>query len=248
MKKKMIYFIVACIFLFSVGSILLKLNEYRKNARDYNAISEIYYVEQDYYGGEELTNERRFESLLELNQDTVGWIRIDNTRIDYPVVQSHDNSHYLNINFMGNRNEGGAIFMDYRNNPVELDLNTVIYGHQMRDGSMFKALKNYKEYEFFNQEKIIQFNTPHGEYQWEIYSVYVSDPNEYYITPNFNTEEAYTDFLNHTIHASMHTSDVELTTDDKILTLSTCSYDFDDARFVVHARQVKTNENLPALE
>ncbi|SET19808.1 class B sortase [Anaerobranca gottschalkii] len=244
MLKKAVYFLVLGIFIYSSTQGLWGLYQYYRNSRDYQQVREIY--QQSLNIGEkedtespnehENPNEKLFDKLLEINPDTVAWIFIENSNIDYPVVQGVDNHYYLNINFNGVRNRGGAIFMDYRNNPIDFDQNTIIYGHRMRDGSMFAHLTKFRDKDFFNNNDKIYLKTREGNYIFKVYSIYVTEANSYYITPNFSTEEEYLQFLQYTRKNSIFKKEVELGITDKILTLSTCSYEFDNARLVVHAK------------
>lgn len=242
MFKKVVYFLVLGVFIYSSTQGIWGLYQYYRNSRDYQHIKEIY---QEILDDEikikiedENPNEKLFNKLIEINPDTVAWISIENTNIDYPVVQGENNDYYLNINFNGVRNKGGAIFMDYRNNPVDFDQNTVIYGHRMRNGSMFAHLTKFRDRSFFDNNDKIYLKTREGDYIWKVYSVYVVEANNYYITPNFSTEEEHLQFLQHTVKKSMYKKEVELNITDRILTLSTCSYEFDNARLVVHAKLI----------
>ncbi|GAE34161.1 class B sortase [Halalkalibacter akibai] len=187
---------------------------------------------------EELITFDKFEALLKQNKDTIGWITIPNTKIDYPVVQTDNNDFYLDHDFHGRSSEAGTIFMDYRNAPELTQKNTILYGHHMRDGSMFKDLVNYQDNDFFQENQIITIQTLHEETKWEVFSAYVTDTSYYYIEPNFRSNRDYLQFLQEVgarsvIQKSLNWNEVE-----QILTLSTCSYEFNDARFVVHARRV----------
>jgi sortase B len=246
MLKKIVYFLVLGIFLYSSSQGLWGLYQYYRNSKDYQQVREIYQqtLNNEKEGNtenlnekpNENSNEKLFDKLSEINPDTVAWIYIENTNIDYPVVQGADNHHYLNINFNGVRNRGGAIFMDYRNNPLDFDQNTIIYGHRMRDGSMFANLTKFRDKDFFDNNDTIYLRTRERDYIFKVYSVYVVEANSYYITPNFSTEEEYLEFLEYTRKKSIFKKEVVLDITDKILTLSTCSYEFDNARLVVHGK------------
>src|SRR5699024_4964261 len=178
----------------------------------------------------------KFKSLLEQNDDTVGWIRISDTGIDYPVVQAPNNDYYLTRTFEKDKNKAGAIFMDFRNSIESLDQNTIIYGHHMKDGSMFTKLKEFRNEDFASENSIIVFDTLYEELRWEVFAVYVTDTNFNYIQPNFYTESEFEDFIETVKSKSVIPVENEITQDDHILTLSTCGYDFDDARIVVQAK------------
>src|SRR5690625_306291 len=178
----------------------------------------------------------KFHSLLEQNSDTVGWIHIPNTVIDYPIVQADDNTCYLDHTFAMEKNKAGAIFMDYRNDVEELDQNTINYGHHMKDGSMFKRLAKFRNEDFLLENKKIVFNSIYEEMEWEIFAVFVTDTDFNYIEPNFSTEDEFQEFIEMVKLKSIMPLEYDITQEDHILTLSTCGYDFDDARIVVQAK------------
>ncbi|NTW71548.1 MAG: class B sortase [Eubacteriaceae bacterium] len=180
----------------------------------------------------------KFTELQKVNGDTAGWIKIDDTMIDYPVVRTIENEYYLAHDFYKNESKAGTIFMDYRNLGDGIDRNVILYGHNMKDGSMFKDLMKYKDRSFFDSHRFIQFDTLLEETKWEIFSVYVTGTDFYYIDTDFSTDEEYQVFLDTLQKKSLFPTDVRLTAADQILTLSTCSYEFDNARFVVQARKV----------
>ncbi|QSX08583.1 class B sortase [Alkalibacter rhizosphaerae] len=184
----------------------------------------------------------KFEKLFAENNDLVGWIRIDGTAVDYPVLQFVDNEYYLNKDFQGNKSKAGSIFMDYRNSPDTEGFNTILYGHHMADGSMFKDLMNYKDEDFFKEHSIVDFDILNKEYEWEIFSVYVTDVGFYYIDTNFPTKEKKLEFIKSIRERSLFESPAYVGAEDHILTLSTCTYEFDNARFVVHAKRVDHQE------
>ena len=127
----------------------------------------------------------KFQGLLRINGDTVGWIKIEDTQINYPVVKSNDNDYYLHHNFEKETNPTGCIFMDCRNNSLPLDTNTILYGHNMKDASMFHDIIKYKEEAFFNNNDKIIFNTLYQENEWQVFSVYVTDVSFNYLITNF---------------------------------------------------------------
>lgn len=181
-----------------------------------------------------------FNELLAKNSDTVGWIQVKGTNINYPIVQTTDNSYYLNHAFDKTSNDAGWVFMDYRNDAVNFNQNTILYAHSRLTGSMFGSLKNILESSWYTNKNnhIIRLSTPTENTMWQVFSVYTIPKESYYITPSFNTLEAYSEFLN-TIKGR---SEVEFSgtvnTDDKVLTLSTCQDNFGN-RVVMHAKLIK---------
>ena len=181
-----------------------------------------------------------FNELLKKNPDTVGWIEVKGTNINYPIVQTTDNSYYLNHAFDGSKNEAGWVFMDYRNDPVNFNQNTILYAHSRLTGSMFGSLKNILNSSWYSNKEnhIIRLSTPTENTMWQVFSVYTIPKESYYITPNFNSNEAYQEFLNTMKSRSEVEFSAEVNTNDKILTLSTCKDNFGN-RVVMHAKLIK---------
>lgn len=184
--------------------------------------------------------EVNFNELLTKNPDTVGWIQVKGTNINYPIVQTTDNSYYLNHAFDGSKNEAGWVFMDYRNDSVNFNQNTIIYAHSRLTGSMFGSLKNILNSSWYTNKNnhIIRLSTPTENTMWQVFSVYTIPKESYYITPNFNSNEAYQEFLNTMKSRSEVEFSAEVNTNDKILTLSTCKDNFGN-RVVMHAKLIK---------
>ena len=181
-----------------------------------------------------------FNELLKKNPDTVGWIEVKGTNINYPIVQTTDNSYYLTHAFDGSKNEAGWVFMDYRNDPVNFNQNTILYAHSRLTGSMFGSLKNILNSSWYSNKEnhIIRLSTPTENTMWQVFSVYTIPKESYYITPSFNSAEAYGEFLNTMKSRSEVEFSAEVNTNDKILTLSTCKDNFGN-RVVMHAKLIK---------
>ena len=184
--------------------------------------------------------EKVFSTLQEINKDTVGWLTVNNTRIDYPVVQAKDNDYYLRRDYYQNKNRHGWIFMDYRNNPDELNENTIIYGHNLANQTMFGtlryALNSYWYKKSANQ--IITFNTPNENMKFQIFSIYTIPTTNDYLDITFPTTDAYQAYIDLVKGRSIYDFNIEVTTNDKILTLSTCA-NGNDKRLVIHAKLIK---------
>lgn len=181
-----------------------------------------------------------FNELLRKNPDTVGWIEVKGTNINYPIVQTTDNSYYLNHAFDGSKNEAGWVFMDYRNDSVNFNQNTIIYAHSRLTGSMFGSLKNILNSSWYTNKNnhIIRLSTPIENTMWQVFSVYTIPKESYYITPSFNSNEAYLEFLNTIKSRSEVDFSGTVNTNDKVLTLSTCQDNFGN-RIVMHAKLIK---------
>ena len=179
--------------------------------------------------------EQVFETLLKKNNDTVGWIQINNTKVNYPVVQADSNSYYLNRDYFKKKNSMGWIFMDYRNNIENLDRNTIIYGHNIKQGIMFGTIKNMMNKSWYSNanNQLITFNTLNKNMKWKIFSLYQINETEDYLKTEFESDDDYMNFLNMLKNRSKNNFNVELTPESKILTLSTCFSH--TTRHVVHA-------------
>ena len=181
-----------------------------------------------------------FNQLLTKNKDTVGWLKLEGTNINYPVVQTDNNSYYLNHAFNGSKNYAGWIFMDYRNNAKDFDRNTIIYGHGRIDGTMFGSLKNIVKDNWYQNTNnyVLKFSTPTENTLWQVFSVYTIEKESYYIRTDFYSDETYMDFLNTLLNRSIYKFNADLNKDDKIITLSTC-YQDNKHRVVLHAKLIK---------
>lgn len=181
-----------------------------------------------------------FSKLLEKNSDTVGWIKVNNTEMDYPVVQSKDNDFYLNHSFDKTYNSAGWIFADYRNKLDGSDKNIILYGHNRKDGSMFASAGKALDSSWCanKENQIITFYTPKGTLKYQIFSSYRIPAETYYTTTYFSSDENYLDFLKTLEKRSGYTYDVKLDKTMPIITFSTCGAT-NSTRIVIHAQQIK---------
>jgi len=182
-----------------------------------------------------------YNELLDINSDTVGWLTVNNTKINYPVVQSKDNEYYLNHAYDKSNNIGGWIFADYRNDMDLISKNTIIYGHNISNSDlMFSTLKNTLDSNWYNNQNNlnINFSIKDKEYTWKIFSMYTIEVTSDYLYTEFNTDNDYLNFLQKLKDRSINNFNEVLTSEDKILTLSTC-YKDDKHRVVVHAKLIK---------
>ncbi|MCM3714053.1 class B sortase [Alkalihalobacillus oceani] len=182
--------------------------------------------------------EPRFEKLRRLNEDIIGWIQIDGTPVDYPLLQAADNETYLSLDYKGEKQRAGSIFVDYRNAAPLQERHTIIYGHHMRDGSMFAGLQKFVEPDFLKRHKMFTIETLTDSYQIEIFAVYRTTTDFYYLETDFHSDEAFLSFIEEIQARSLHQAEVDITADDKIVTLSTCDYVADpaDGRLVIHGK------------
>ena len=175
-------------------------------------------------------------ALLTLNGDYAAWLRVDGTAISYPVVQSRDPEYYLHRDYYGKKSFPGTIFMDTENSKTFSDTNTLLYGHNMRDGSMFAPLKKFLVADFFNTYRYIYVDTPDKVFVYEIFAAYEASASR---VPNYTgilAQEQFDEFTGRIQSLAVQSAAVTLTPQDKILTLATCGYHVKDARIVVHAK------------
>ena len=184
--------------------------------------------------------EVNFNDLLNTNKDTVAWLNVSGTNINYPVVQTVDNSYYLSHAFDKTLNKAGWVFMDYRNDANTFNQNTIIYAHSRYDGTMFGSLKTILTSSWYRNKDnyIIRMSTPKENTMWQIFSTYTIPKESYYITTNFKTDGDYATFLKTIKERSEEEFSGTVNTNDKILTLSTCKDNFGN-RVVMHAKLIK---------
>lgn len=179
-----------------------------------------------------------FNELLKKNPDTVGWIKVEGTKVNYPVVQSTDNDYYLSHAFNKTANQGGWIFADYRVNFKDFGKNTIIYGHNMNNKTMFGSIPNmlYNGYLSNSSNYYIKISTPTSNSVWKVFSIYTVDPQTYYLKTNFKSEP-YSKFLSTLKSRSIYNFGIDVSENDKILTLSTCD-NTGTKRVAVHAKMI----------
>ena len=261
MKNKIYILLIIFIILFIYSGSLL-LNWYMENHRinkETKEIKEIINIEEQYPEDIELINPPQNEDddywdfikmpfinvdltqLQKINSDTVGFISINGTNINYPFVQTTNNEFYLNHSFRKNRNRAGWIFMDYRNDALNIDKNTILYGHSRANRTMFGTLKNILETNWVNNRNnhIIRLSTVNGDSLWQIFSVYTIPIEIYYLNINFINDKEYNDWLQTILSRSEHNFNTTLNTDDRVLTLSTCTGTNNTQRIVLHAKLLK---------
>ena len=193
----------------------------------------------------------KYARLFATNQDFVGYLSADGIDMALPIVQTNNDEKYMKKNFYGQTTKYGCPFVTHLNNITELDMNTVIFGHHMNDGTVFGILDKYKSIEGFKAAPVISFNTLYKDYQWKIIAAFITNAYEkedngyvfqYYFT-SLSTQERFSAFLNELSQRSLYDTGVDVLPSDKILTLSTCSHEFNEARFVVVARLVRPGES-----
>ena len=178
-----------------------------------------------------------------LNDDMVGWLKVDGTSINISVVQTTDNDYYLENDLYKKKSLTGWVFADYRNNFSDFNMNTIIYGHNMANGTMFGTMYKVNNSNWLNSDKYhyIKFNTKNKKTIWQVFSVYTIDPVVDYLQVKFESDNSYNNFLNKMKSRSIHDFGVDLSSNDKILTLQTCDAT-GNKRLVIQAKLYKIED------
>ena len=234
--KTILLIIFLGLFIFSFYKIVCYFIESNNNKKTTDELIEKAIVnvenEENY---EEEKNEYKipftvdFDVLKQQNKDIVGWIYAKDTPINNPVLQSNDNMYYLKKLITGEYNSAGSLFMDYRNDSKMQNGNTIIYGHNMKNGTMFGSLQKYKNQDYYETHKLMYYFTPEKNYLVRIFCACTESTDSKIYTFNNLTQST----IDNIIKKSNFTSDVTVTENDKIITLSTCAYEYKDARYVV---------------
>ncbi|MBQ8067048.1 MAG: class B sortase [Solobacterium sp.] len=224
----------SCIAGYAGYNIFNETQEYRQSDEAY-----------DFVLGEASSDETEytidFDTLAKINPDITGWIRMEGTPINYPVVWSAEKGdYYLKHLFTGEYNNAGCVYIDPHNKSDMSDKNTVIYGHNMRNGTMFAMLANYKNPEFYKADRKVYYLTSDGRaFMLEPFAGYVTVGSDAYVQVSFADDEDFMDYVNAKIERSTFKSEIQITPDDQIVTLSTCSYHANDGRFALFCKSTE---------
>ncbi|MBL6468449.1 MAG: class B sortase [Mogibacterium sp.] len=183
-----------------------------------------------------------WKALKKVNPDVQGWLYQKGTVINYPVVQGTDNDTYLHTRFDKQWSGGGTLFVDCRMEKDFKGFNSIIYGHHMKDGSMFRSIRGYtKEDGYYDKHKTLELATPHGNYHLVVFSAFITkatDENTYKMTYDEAEKQAYIDRAWEQSELPITRDSVDVTKDDRLVTLSTCAYDYEEARYIVMCKMV----------
>ncbi|MBO1004060.1 class B sortase [Pseudogracilibacillus auburnensis] len=238
------FFTLVCliVFIYSIYALSDIGLDYYHNRQVLAEVQQIYHsFDQEEEIIDPLEVRKQFNELHEINSEIVGWIAIDDTKINYPILQAENNDYYLTRNYKGEESRAGSIFMDYRNE-LQLDnQNIVLYGHRMKDETMFNQLTKYVDKDFFTHHSKVYFDTLYGSYDAEVFAVYYTTTDFDYIQTEFESRDEYKSLLEEIHEKSIYQTDVSVSEDDQMITLSTCDYtlDPDEGRLVVHAKLVE---------
>ncbi len=191
----------------------------------------------------------KYAYLYYVNQDLIGWLKINNTNLDVQIVQGDDNEYYSSRDFYKNLSQYGCPYMDYKNHTQGLDDNTIIYGPYMSNNLMFASLEQYKTVDGYKKSPLIEFSTLYETYTFKVFAAFISTSNPIedngfsYTTTDFISDAKFSEFINKVKSKSIINIDVSVQTDDKIITLVTSSNEFEGAKLVVMGRLVRENES-----
>ena len=253
--RKSVFIAASLALIISVSYILSYFGAIKQNENLYNDLSDLrgQAPTTSIDSPEEYVDE--FAALYERNKDFVGWVEIEGTPLNYPVVKGKDNDYYLTHNFDGKRERHGTPFMDYRNDIDRLNANTVLHGHNMKsDNQMFSELENYYKgknaINYYRQHPVIKFDTLNAKMEWKIFAVFACGVNTkdedflaYYDYLMASSEEDYMKWVEEFKSRSIYDIPVDVQVGDNLLTLSTCYYEKEDQRLVVVARRVRDGES-----
>lgn len=258
-NKKTLYTILLVVFsvIFVVSAyfaVKILVIEPYQNTQKLNDIKDIYYSNDD-AAGETVPEDStiatpELEKLREINSDIKGWIKIDNTPIDYPVLYSND---YLYKDYKKNNSKYGSIFLDTVCVLEENPKNILLHGHHMRNGSMFAKICNYLDLNFYKENPTFIFNSINKNARWKVFAAFFTNTDPAhgeifnYLQPHFSSTSEFLNFVYKMRIRSNITTPVDIKDDDEIITLSTCSYEMKDFRTVVVARKVRPGED-PAVD
>lgn len=183
-----------------------------------------------------------FEHLAEISPNIRGWLRLEGTRVDYPVMQSIDNDYYLSRAVDGTWNKVGTPFMDFRNNGDFSDRLTVIYGHFMGDGSMFTDIHNYKRQKFYDEHPYIDLYTPNGSFRILPVAGVFQNVEYWDFTFDYESDESFLRQINSWKAVSTFKSDIAYDADDRFIVLTLCTYDVENSRFLLVGKITGTDD------
>lgn len=230
---KLIVLILIAVLLFSGYKIVTILLEYHAGTSAYEEVQKVAKTGEDDSRGID------FDALKKKNKDIRAWLYAEDTPLNYPVVQGEDNEYYLYRMFNGEWNGKGTLFIDFRCKKPFKGFNTIIYGHRMKDGSMFHFLTKYEKLSYFQEHPVLELTTPEAAYDAEIFAAVRIPADSPLYRMEFEGRQDRKNYLETVQNQSLIDTGVSVTADDTIIMLSTCTYEFEDARMVVYAKLTK---------
>ena len=191
---------------------------------------------------------KQYADWIAKNDDFCGWLTIPGTVMDYPVVYGPDYVFYVENGYDKKPSVKGAVFTDYRNLPDDPGRNIILYAHHMKDGSMFGSLEKFNDLSFVRKHPVFTYDTLYGERRYQVFAVLIVPSDFRYTQIHFDTPNDFTAFTDYMRSISLYATDLDISGTDEIITLSTCWYDFKNARFIVQAVRLPDGvEKIPAV-
>ncbi len=247
-------FLYLAVFLYSAFLLVQYLYTYYEASKSLKETQTIYEAalenteEQEGTGDEsksdllsKYTMRPQFKDLHAVNEDIVGWITVEGTKLNNPILQTDNNEFYLDRNFKAESSRAGSVFMDYRNDVTDMGRNTIMYGHAMKNDTMFGSLRKFAKQDYADEHSVIYVDTLYEGYDIEVFAAYETTTDFYYIETNFTSDDDFKHYIDEVESRSMIDMSTEVAPSDQIVTLSTCDniLDATEKRFVVQAKLVK---------
>ena len=247
-RYKFIIFLLSIIIIIAVAYIIRNLKD-KEEVQEESKLLNTIEIEETEVTENKTERMLQVEKLRQENSDIVGWVEIEGTNINYPVLQGDDNSYYMTHNYKKEENTYGSIFLDKDYDWSKPSSNLLIYGHNLQNGSMFHDLLNYSKESYYEEHPIVRFTTEDEDLEFEIISAFYSRVNykseknvfRYYYFIDAENEEEYNEFVQDAKDASIYDTGKTAEYGDRLITLSTCSYHTEDGRFAIVAREKDKN-------
>lgn len=210
--------------------------------RDYKVGRDIYSKIAELAMPQGFTGDIDFDALREVNPDIVGWIYYEGTNINYPIVQGKDNDYYLHITFEGTWAIGGTLFVDAITEDAFNQFNTIVYGHHMQDHSMFGDIQELKDTEYVKAHPQFELITPEGKYHLRVCAFLNQPADSAIYTTNFQDDIGKQSYIDLIRGLATYVTSEEMHVDDRLVVLSTCAYEYQDARYMVICKMIPWGE------
>lgn len=244
--KKLFIIILSIIFILSILYISYYIYSNSKDKKDNSEILENININKEEITESKTERILQLEELQKENKDIIGWLEIEGTNINYPVMQTDNNDYYMNHNYKKEYSAPGSLFLDKDFDLINGSSNYLIYGHRNKNGLMFEDLLKYESEDFYKEHKKVKFTTNEEDVEYEILAVFYSrlyyksekDVFRYYYFINAENEEEYSNFVTNAKKASIYDTGVNAKYGDQLLTLSTCAYHTEDGRFAIVCKKI----------
>lgn len=247
--RRYVQIICIIVFIISITVIIYSVITLNNEKQEYNEVLDNVEIDKSQITEEKTERMLQVEALKAENNEIIGWIEIEGTNINYPVLQGKDNEYYMTHTYQKEHSKNGSIFLDKNYDWNLPSSNLLIYGHNNRNGTMFEDLIKYKEEEFYKEHPIIRFTTASEDCEYEIIAVFLSrvyykdEKNvfRYYYFINAENEQEYNEYVQNCKKASLYDTGKTAEYGEQLLTLSTCEYSQTDGRLAVVAKKIKNN-------